>query len=411
MYRGLMYLQLAWRNIWRNPRRTLVILTAIVIGIWSMIFICALMRGMTDQMIENSISILTGHIQIHHRDYRRDPVIENSMRDPQKVRDLLEKVLPPGSKWASRIRVGAVAANARHSTGVTLVGVEPEREAEISFIGNSLTRGRFLNSEDQYGIVVGRALADKFETRLGRKLVLMSQDTGGELASRAFKIVGIFRSEMESTEKQFVFVSKGAAGKLLKLETGVSEFSIPLPEQMQSRTAAAEIRAGLSGDYSVETWQELLPMIVTYMKLIDAWVYIWNLVVFIAMGFGIVNTLLMAVFERMREFGLLKALGMKASWIVRDVLTESFLLLIAGMGIGNLLAWVSVAGLAKTGINLSALAEGAEYFGMPRMLYPAITGHDVTVANLTVVVLGLLISLYPALKAARFTPVEAMAHT
>ena len=119
----------------------------------------------------------------------------------------------------------------------------------------------------------------------------------------------------------------------------------------------------------------------------------------------------MAVFERMREFGLLKALGMKASWIVRDVLTESSMLLLGGMGIGNLLAWVTVEALSKTGINLSALSEGTEYFGMPRMLYPAMTGRDLIIANLTVVILGLLISLYPAVKAARFTPVEAMAHT
>jgi len=408
-----MYLQLAWRNIWRNPRRTLVILTAIVIGIWSMILISALMRGMTRQMVKNSISILTGHIQVHHRNCRSDPVIENSIDDPQQVDDLLNTVLPSGSKWASRIRVGAVAANARHSTGVILIGAYPEREAAVSFIGNAMAQGRFLSSDDKYGIVVGKALVDKFETRLGRKLVLMSQDTGKELSSRAFKIVGIFRSEMESTEKQFVFVTKNAASNMLKLKTGVSEFSILLPEQAKGLTqaAAAEIKNGLSESYSVNTWQELLPIMVTYMKLIDGWVYIWNLVVFIAMGFGIVNTLLMAVFERMREFGLLKALGMKASWIVRDVLTESSMLLLGGMGIGNLLAWVTVEALSKTGINLSALSEGAEYFGMPRMLYPAMTGRDVTIANLTVVILGLLISLYPALKAARFTPVEAMAHT
>jgi len=407
------YLQLAWRNIWRNPRRTFVILTAIVIGIWSMILICALMRGMTDQMIKNSISVLTGHIQIHHTDYLSDPVIENSIKDTQMVRALLDDVLPPGSKWASRIRVGAVAANARHSTGVILVGIDPEREAEVSFIGNSITQGRFLKSDDTYEILAGRALVDKFDTRLGHKLVLMSQDTKGELASMAFKIVGIFRSEMESTEKQFVFITKDAACKLTQLKTGVSEFSVLLPEKMkdQAESMAKEIRNGLSEKYSVETWQELLPMLTTYMKLIDGWIYVWNLVVFIAMGFGVVNTLLMAVFERMREFGLLKALGMKSLWIVRDVLTESLMLLIAGMMIGNLLAWISVASLAKTGINLSALAEGAEYFGMPRMLYPAITARDIFVANLTVVVLGLLISLYPARKAARFTPVKAMAHT
>jgi ABC-type antimicrobial peptide transport system permease subunit len=139
--------------------------------------------------------------------------------------------------------------------------------------------------------------------------------------------------------------------------------------------------------------------------------YIWYLVVFVAMGFGIVNTTLMAVYERMREFGLLKALGMKPWWILREVLTESFLLLITGMIIGNGLGLVSIFVLSRSGIDLSALAAGAEYAGMTRIIYPAIDLKDVTVANLVVLVLGLCVSAYPAVKAARFTPVEALTHT
>jgi ABC-type antimicrobial peptide transport system permease subunit len=134
-------------------------------------------------------------------------------------------------------------------------------------------------------------------------------------------------------------------------------------------------------------------------------------VVFVAMGFGIVNTTLMAVFERMREFGLMKALGMKPRWILREVLLESFLLLICGMLIGNCLGFFSIYALSGNGIDLSALAAGAEYAGMSRIIYPAVETKDVVVANLTVLLLGLLVSLYPAIKAARFTPVQALAHT
>jgi len=182
-----MVLQLGWRNIWRNPRRTVVIMTAVIIGVWSMIFLGALMRGIADQMVRNGIATLTGHIQVHHKGYRNDPVVENSMAEPEVVATALKKFLPPDAHWTSRVRVDAIASNARHSGGVTLVGIQPRREAKLSFIGQAITEGRYLQHDEKHGIVVGKALVDKFETRLGRKLVLMSQDTDREIASRAFR--------------------------------------------------------------------------------------------------------------------------------------------------------------------------------------------------------------------------------
>jgi ABC-type antimicrobial peptide transport system permease subunit len=129
------------------------------------------------------------------------------------------------------------------------------------------------------------------------------------------------------------------------------------------------------------------------------------------MGFGVVNTTLMAVFERVREFGLLKALGMKPWWIVREVLVESFFILLIGTIIGDIVSYASVALLSVHGIDLSALAAGSEYFGMSRIIHPALYGQDVIVANLVVFILGIAVSLYPAIKAARFTPVQALAQT
>ena len=409
-----MYFQLGWRNIWRNPRRTTVILLAVVIGVWSMIFLGALMRGMVEDIIKNGIATLTGHIQVHHMGYRNDPVIENSMADPEVVENTLKKVLPPGARWASRVRVNAIASNARHSDGVTLVGIDPVREAKVSFIGQAVTQGRYLKPDDKYGIVVGKALVDKFETKLGRKLVVMSQDTNREIASRAFRIVGIFRAELQATEKQFAFVTIPVAQHMLKLKNGISEASIILPDHKEVNQVTTALRAALpSTGYEVQTWRELLPLITAYLKIYDTFIFLWYLVVFIAMGFGIVNTTLMAVFERIREFGLLKALGMKPWWIIKEVLTESFFLLLIGMGIGNILGFLSIFALSGSGIDLSALAAGIEYFGfgISRVIYPVISGKDLTMANLVVFILGLLVSVYPAAKAARFSPVEALAHT
>lgn len=407
-----MYFQLAWRNIWRNPRRTMVIMTAVIIGVWSMIFLGALMRGIADQMVRNGIATLTGHIQVHQTGFRNDPVIENSMTEAERIIDALKNNLPPGSMWTARVRVNAIASNARHSMGVTLVGTEPEKEAQISFIGQAVTEGRYLKPDDKFGIVVGKALVDKFETKLGRKLVLMSQDTDREIASRAFRIVGIFRAEMEATEKRFVFVTMPAAQQMLKLERGISEISILLPLHQMAEAVSQSLRAALPAEgYEIHTWRELLPFIIAVLGMYDAFIFLWFLVVFIAMGFGIVNTTLMAVFERIREFGLLKALGMKPFWIIKEVLTESFFLLILGMLIGNLLGLLSVFALAGEGIDLSALSKGLEFAGMTRIIYPILHAKDLFGANLVVFLLGLLVSLYPAAKAARFTPVEAMIHT
>jgi ABC-type lipoprotein release transport system permease subunit len=408
----MMFLQLAWRNIWRNKRRTAIILTAVIIGVWSMIILGALMRGIAVGMINNGIATLTGHFQIHHRGYRDDPSVENSISDPSFVENVLKDLLPGDAHWTPRVRVNAVASNAHHSAGVTMVGIDPVSEAKISFIGTAVSGGRYLAPEDQNGILIGAALKNKFETKLGHKLVLMSQDMNGEIASRAFHIVGFFSAEMESTEKQFVFVLCRTIQDMLNLGEGISEISILLPGNPDHPGLKARLKAALPADqYEIYNWRELLPFQTAYLNILDGFLYIWYLVVFVAMGFGIVNTTLMAVYERMREFGLLKALGMKPRWIVREVLTESLLLLICGLVVGNIMGLMSIYGLSGSGIDLSALAAGAEYAGMTRIIYPALDIKDFLVANLVVMLLGLLVSVYPALKAARFTPVQALAHT
>ncbi len=408
-----MYVLLAWRNIWRNPRRTIVILTAVIIGVWSMVLLGALMRGVAVGMIKNGIATLTGHTQIHHRGYRDDPAIENSITGIQRqnIEKALIQSLPQGAQWTSRVRVNAIANNARHSSGVTMVGIDPQAEAKVSFIGTAISEGRYLSSNDLNGILVGQALMNKFETKIGRKLVLMSQDKDQEIASRAFRIVGVFRAEMEATEKHYVFVHQSASQKMLKLGNGISEISILLADGYNNLAAHKDLKSALSPEkFEVHSWRELLPFQTAYLRILDGFMWFWFLVVFVAMGFGIVNTTLMAVFERMREFGLMKALGMKPWWILREVLVESFLLLICGLIVGNFLGFISVYALSGSGIDLSALAAGAEYAGMTRIIYPALAIKDVIIANSTVLLLGLIVSLYPAIKASRFTPVEALAH-
>jgi ABC-type lipoprotein release transport system permease subunit len=407
-----MYLILSFRNITRHPRRTGVILLAVLIGVWNMVVLGAIMRGMEKEMAENAVSNLTGSIQIHHPSYTDDPAIENSMDNRDEIDSVLKHRLPPGTGYAHRIKVNAVAANARHSSAVNLLGIDPAAEAKISFIGQAVTEGRYLEPGDTNTIIVGRALLKTFDTRIGNKLILMSQDRDNTIASMAFKITGVFQADMEATEKQVVFVPITSAAKMLKLEDRISETAVRLDDldlngRLESRLADS-ISADLGPGYSVKTWRDLIPMMKAYLDMNDYFLYIWYLVVFTAMGFGVVNTTLMAVYERMREFGLMKALGMTPAAIVRGVLLESAVILALGVVLGNLLGYATVAVLGHTGIDLSALAAGAEMWGIPRILYPEIAVKDVVAAGVVVMVLGVGVSLYPALKAARVTPVEAM---
>jgi ABC-type lipoprotein release transport system permease subunit len=403
---------LAWRNIWRNPRRTSVILIAVIIGVWSMILIAGLMRGIVTGMVQNGIDTLTGHVQIHQHQYVDDPAVEHSIPDPRWLIQTLMKHLPKESRLTTRVRVNAIANNARHSTGVSLVGIDAEKEARQSFIGYSVTQGRYLNPEDTSAILIGQAMAEQFETRTGKKLILMAQDASGEIASRAFRIVGMFRAEMEATEMSYVFVPIGTAQKMLKMKAAVSEVAVLLPEARMGENTAKQLGGLLNeNELTVRSWQQILPIVTAVLELYDTFVFIWFLVIFVAMGFGIVNTTLMSVFERMREFGLLKALGMRPGRIVKNILTESALILLLGIAIGNILGMGTNWILCFNGIDLSALAQGVEYAGMARIIFPVMLVKDILGADLVVVLLGLLVSLYPAIKAARFKPVEALVHT
>jgi len=375
----------------------------------------ALSRGMMTSTLSNALNTLTGHIQIQHPAFRDDPVIDNRLTAPARVADVLEQHLPGNAAFAFRIQVNGVASNARNSESITIVGIDPAKEAGLSFYGDNTAQGKLLAPGDYRGIVVGQALLDSFETKIGRKLVLMTRDATLETASKAFKIRGTFRAEMEATEKQFVFITLDAAQSFLKAGTGVTSACIKLPEETTmdlealAKTAKALARELPEGT-AVLTWVDLLPLLKGYLSMFDSFMLLWYLVVFVAMAFGLTNTMLMAVLERTREFGLLKALGMKPSWIIRNVLLECLILLAIGLAAGNILGFATVQALSG-GIDMSFMAEGSEFFGIGHLVIPYITLKDLLSVNAVIMGLGVLVCLYPAVKAGRITPVEAMSHT
>ena len=399
-------LRLAWRNLWRNHRRTLIMLAAIVIGVWAMIFMTALMRGMVDDMVKDGVSVLPGHVQIHHPGFRDDPTISNVIAPPHgELLDVLSR--PEVVAWATRVRVPAVISSERDTRGVTLVGIEPERERDISFVADDVTEGRFLESRDDRGLVVGRKLVEKLETGLGKRVVIMSQDPENEIADRGFRIVGIFDSKLAQYEEGYVFGGEGAIQDLLGVGDAISEVAI-LGTDYRDVTDLHRMVADAAGpDVEVLPWNELDTYLGSMLAVMDGFVVVWIVVIFLALSFGLVNTLVMAVFERVREIGLMLALGMTPRNILSQILAESLLLLVIGLAIGNLAAWAAIEPL-KDGIDVSIVGEGMEYFGAASILYPALYLKDVILANVIVIVLGFFASLSPAWRASRYDPVRAI---
>lgn len=395
---------LAWRNIWRHTRRTAVMLFALALGVWSMVSMAAIIRGSMEQHIRKEILNLTGHVQIHAPAYRDDPAVEH--RFP--VSPALEAALghEPITAWDARVRVPAVVASERESAGMTLVGIDPARERGLSFIPGAITEGRYLESPDDPGLLLGRKLAGQLETGLGRRVVLMSQDANNQVAERGFRVVGIFDADPQAMETGYVFIGRGVAQQMLKIDSTVSEIAIMTPDRDRLGSLLVPLRDAAQG-LDVAPWTEVQPLLVLTEKVNNVVLIIWFAVVFAAMSFGLVNTLLMAVFERTREFGLFQALGMPPRFILGQVLFESLILLGIGLILGNTIGWLNVYWL-KDGIDLSAFAEGLEMVGVSPVIYPALSAADVVTANLLVVVLGIAASLYPAWRASRHVPVDAI---
>ena len=406
MHQLAILMRLAWRNLWRNHRRTLIMLLAIILGTWAMIFMTALMRGMVSQMLADGISALPGHVQVHHPDYKDDPSIANLI--PVSDSELESRFADAGFlQWATRVRVPAVITSEYESRGLTLLGVDPSLERGLTFVDYDAVEGRFLETSDDNGIVIGRKLADKLNTRLGKRVVVMSQDPDNDIADRGFRIVGIFDANVTSFEENFVFIGKETAQKMLRIGDYVSEIAVLGDDYRDVEGVYAKTVSLVDDGVDVERWTDLDAYLGTMLGVMDGFVLVWIVVIFLALSFGLVNTLVMAVFERVREIGLMLALGMRPVYILGQIIVESLLLLALGLAIGSGLSWLTVQPI-KDGIDISYVGEGLDMWGMSTVLYPELLLSDVILANVVVLVLGFLASLSPAWRAAHYEPIEAI---
>ena len=395
--------QLAWRNLWRQRRRNLTMLVALSFAVMGVIFLNAFLRGMPAQMADGAINSMVGHVKVLQPGYRDDPGIARSF----VLESEWSPEIPAGQLqgWARRVRVPAVIMSERETRGIEFVGIDPAQES-ISFVADWTLEGEQLEGPGDRRILVGRSLAEQLETAAGRRLVIVTQGADGRSREAGYRIAGLYQREHSALEKFHVFTGIEAAQALLVSDT-VTEVSVRLTDEKYQPTVLQSLIATFVG-LNVFDWQTLQPMAATMMQLSDAMIYILFIIVMSALVFGLVNTVVTAVMERYREIGMLRALGMRAGAVLLQIVTESTLIMIMGVAIGTaagggLCWWLS------DGVDLAAFSEGLEAFGLSsKLLVPTIVPADLAFVVVASLVMGVVASFFPALRAVRLNPLEAM---
>ena len=397
---------LAWRNLWRNHRRTLIMIGAVTVGVWAMVFMTALMRGMVSDMMQDGVRNLPGHVQVHDPRFRDDPSVNNLIRTRDS--EIAARLEAAGIEtWSSRINVPAVISSERESRGVVLVGIDPPRDDALTELSSTIVDGRYLQDPDDTGLVVGARLLERLDTELGKRVVVMSQDPDNEIADRGFRVVGVFEAKLPAQEEGAVYAGKATVAAMLGIPDRVTEIAVMGDDYRNVEPVYGQVVAAVDGDLEVLQWTEIATYLGSMLNVMDGFVLVWFVVIFLALSFGLVNTLVMAVFERVREIGLMLALGMRPLIIVLQVIVESLLLLAIGLALGTLVGWLTVLPF-EDGMDLSVVAEGMEMYGMSSVLYPELNVDDVILANVVVLTLGFIASLSPAWRASRYEPMEAL---
>ncbi len=398
-------LKLAFRNIWRNPKRSLITIGAISIGVWSAVTLSSIARGLSYGMADDAINNLVGHVQIHAPKYLDDPAAEfNFNISSSIVRDRLSSLKVRAV--AERVRVPAVLLSERESVGVNLVGIDPQTEKSLSFIGDGVSEGLELMDQKDPGIIIGKRLKEILKTKLGNRVVLVTQDSNNSIVDRGFRIVGVFDAKLESTEKAFVFVGREVAQSFLNLEDGISEISLKLEDAEMVDAAIATLKMEFP-EMEIDSWYVLEPLVIALRKVQDGFLIIWFFIVIVSVSFGVVNTQLMSTFERMREFGVMMALGLKPKRLLSMVTVESLMLLVIGLSMGNLMGAMNFF-ILSDGIDLSTFAAASEQLGFGKIVIPRFIARDWIQCSVLLVVIGLISTLYPAWKGSRYDPVTSI---
>lgn len=407
-----MFFKIALRNLLRNKRRTLIILSSIIIGVASTLIYDSINAGMMNQMLVNQINTYYSHIQIHKKGFNDNRLITSYIPDYRKIEDVMQKqdfII----NYSKRVIAFGMLSSANSSAGISMVGIEPEREKNVSDIHKMLIEGRYPNGKPNE-ILISKKMAEKLEVSLGDKVVAMAADMKGKVNSELFRVVGIYRSHTGEFDKIFVYVPIENARTILGIGNNVSEISIITSSSdsvfsfKKQLTAAIKTSGYNITDAEILTYQESLAMIMYLLEIWKQTSIIIYLIIALAVLFGVINTMLMSVFERVNEIGVLMSIGMKNSGIFSMIVLEAFILGLVGTVLGFIIGVAVFLPLSHNGINLGIYSESMQTMGLNNIIYPEL--------NLMIIINSLLImplatavgALYPARKAVKLQPTDAM---
>jgi putative ABC transport system permease protein len=400
--------RMAWRNVWRNKRRTLIALVAIALGLVFLAFMDGSIAGFQQSVFGNAVRLQGGNVQVHAPGYR-----EKAKRLP-----LLPLVAADEVVRAARALSQVVAASRRISTAgfvssreatmpVMISGIEPELEAPVGLLAGNIAQGRYLTAGDEDLILVGEAMATRLQVSVGDRITLLGRATHEQMRRRTMTVVGIYDLGLSEAEKQMVYISLAEAQTLFDLRDQATEVVVALQSVGQEKAVVAALQAALPA-VEVASWQDLKPEMNQSLEVDKQVMSIFGLVVLLIAGVGILNLMLMAVFERTREIGILAAMGMKRRETVALFLLEGMLIGLLGALVGSLLGGLVNVYMGRVGMPWTARDYSDLTAMMGERIYFSLTPGKVLGRALAAAVIAALASLYPAWQASRREPAEAL---
>jgi putative ABC transport system permease protein len=401
-----MLTKIASRNIWRSRKRSLIIITAVSIGLWTGIFMMAFYNGMIEQRINSAITSELSHIQLHHPEFRKDYEIKYYLPEGRKMLESIAKKQEIKAV-AGRVIIKGMIASASGSSGITINGVMPEEEQLLTNLKGKIIKGNYFNPKKENEILISEKLRKKLKLNLNKKTILTFQDKEGNLASAAFRITGIYKTINGPYDDANVFVKIIDVDSLAGIPKAINEIAVLL----HSSTSVPEIQKDLKQLFpktEIKNWMEISPELGLTVSVGDQMVYIFMGIILLALAFGIVNTMMMSVLERTREIGMLLALGMNKFKIFMMIILETFFLILAGCPIGILLAFATIGITNRTGINFSQFSEVYSSFGYSSIIYPTLSWNQFGNIVILIILTALFSALFPARRALKLKPAESL---
>lgn len=397
----------SWRNVWRNKVRSLIILTAIAIGIFAGVFSWAFYRGMLVQRIENAIKTEASHIQLHHKKYLQDPDVKYFIPDVvPKAAEIQE--LESVKATSPRTLLNSMILSAETGSGVRIMGVDPEKEKQVTDLYTHIVEGKYFEGVKRNPIVIGQKLAEKLDVKLHSKVVLTMQQMDGTITRSQFRIAGIYKTPNSAYDGTNVFVKQSDLKPLIALaENAGHEIAVLLKNNDSLKESLAQIQQKYP-DADVKTWREIMPDVSVVEETGDVSMYFFIIIILLALLFGIINTMLMAVLERTKELGMLMAVGMNRLRVFFMILLETVYLSLFGGLVGIIFAYILTFIAHKQGIDISQFSSAFSSMGYSSIVYPALEIGIAIKVTIMVFFTGIIGAIYPAIKALRMKPAEAL---